>query len=54
MATKPCKDCGEPISPIAYKCPHCMRVMGLGVLDRAVSKELVLVIIGITLTRTMN
>lgn len=42
MATKPCKDCGEPVSPTAYNCPHCMRLMGNGMVNKMLSSEFTL------------
>jgi hypothetical protein len=47
MATKPCRDCGERVSPRAYRCPHCTGVTGLGAFEIAVSKWLPLYIFGL-------
>ncbi len=33
MATVPCKDCREAVSPIASRCVHCRRVLFHGWLE---------------------
>ncbi len=42
MVTRPCNDCSEPVSSIAYKCPHCMRVTFLGGLNNRLAGEFTL------------
>ena len=45
MATKACKDCGEPVSPTAYQCPQCKRMMYNGVLNKLMGSEIILVML---------
>ena len=45
MATKPCQDCGEPVSSEAYNCPHCRRMTVGGVVNSVLSTEFILVML---------
>ncbi len=45
MATRPCKDCDRPMSPLAYSCPQCERETNYGWLNRVLREDLVLLII---------
>ncbi len=45
MATKPCKDCGKHVSPIAYNCPYCMRKTVLGSLNWGLPGEFTYIIL---------
>ncbi len=45
MATQPCKDCDGPVSPIAYKCPHCRRATFGGIVNDLIRTEFVLVVL---------
>jgi hypothetical protein len=51
MATKPCKDCGEPVSPTAYSCPHCERLMGNGMVNKMLSSEFTLAMLIVLIFR---
>jgi ribosomal protein L40E len=45
MAMQPCRDCGEPVSSRAYRCPHCTGITGLGALEIGVTKWLPLYVL---------
>ncbi len=45
MATEPCLDCGEPVSPLAKRCLNCGRLLKVGRLDKLLSFEALIIVL---------
>ncbi len=47
MATQPCLDCGNAVSPLAKRCLNCGRLLNVGRIHKLLSFEVLIIALSI-------